>query len=198
MFCRYVCLLFSGILGDHSFNTDYAAIDTHPRNRSNKLKTKYETIRFTDLLSLFVGESLGLRLPGVANKKYRNVCPCFYSGRASMQCGRRELEVATKLNGMMDERFTIFRSGNPLPLSQRDKSWPQCGKCAAAFYLGADLPVGSSVVQVSNAPSQGRPAEGPRGIPDWVAALEALAVLRCRGDIDAAEYAEAKKKLLAQ
>ena len=159
-FCRYGCLLFSGILGDHSFSTAYAAIDTHPRNRSNKLKTKYETIRFTDLLSLFVGESLGLRLPGVANKKYRNVCPCFYSGRAPMQCGRRELEVASKLNGMMDERFTIFRFGNPLPLSQRDKSWPQCGKCAAAFYLGADLPVGSSVVQFNNAPSQGRPAEG--------------------------------------
>ena len=49
-----------------------------------------ETMCFTDLFSLFVGESVGLRTPGGPNQKFRNKAPLFDIGRVPMWCSRRD------------------------------------------------------------------------------------------------------------
>ena len=164
-----------------------------------------KTIRFSDLLSLFVGESLGLRLPGVVNKKYPNLCPCFYSGRAPMQCQRRESGAAAKLSAMMDERFTTFRFFQPLPMAERDARWPQCGRCAAGFFLqgvptAAQTPPGQPCL--APAPSlpisEQQPSFSSARAEGCVVALQALAVLHRQGDMTDAVFAAAKQRLLRE
>ena len=52
--------------------------------------------------------------------KFKNVAPCFYSGRSHMELlprRKHSRKVCEKYNGMMDERFTIFRFDAPLPRS---------------------------------------------------------------------------------
>ena len=67
-----------------------------------------ETVSFTDILSIRVGEAFGFRTLGELNQKFRNKAPFFYSGRVPLQCSRRNRSDATVLNGMVDERFTTF------------------------------------------------------------------------------------------
>ena len=160
-----------------------------------------KTIRFSDLLSWFCGESVGARIPGRLNQKFRNVAPCFYSGRATVQLrtsARHAAEAAAKYNGMMDERFTTFRFGNPLPLADRDMTWPHCGRCAAQFYMQGrvaapadpvvDAPIAGVAAAVQDsAPSD--PASFSRALADIVA-------LHREGALDAEEFRLAKRRLL--
>ena len=95
-----------------------------------------ETVVFTDLLSVFVGESMELRSPGKLNSKFRNNAPLFYSGRVPLQCSRpRDRAAETVLNGMMAERFHTFKFFKPLPEAERKADWVHCAKCCAEFYL---------------------------------------------------------------
>ena len=92
------------------------------------------TIQFSDLLFLFVGEAIGIRFEG-KSEKYINKAPIFYSGLMPMRCGNSDRSVAERLNGMMDDRFTIFSFGGPLPVGDRRPDWPKCGKCVATYFL---------------------------------------------------------------
>ena len=62
------------------------------------------TMRFSDLLSLFVGEAINVRRPGAVGKNHANECPCFYSGRTPIQAQVADAGAADELNLMMDER----------------------------------------------------------------------------------------------
>ena len=95
------------------------------------------TVAFSDLLSLLVGESVGIRNPGVLNKKERSACPCFVSGRTPIRSGRRDPVAARKLDDMMDERFTFFKFTQPIPMQLRRVDWVHCGRCCATLYSQA-------------------------------------------------------------
>ena len=93
------------------------------------------TISWADLLRMFVGEGVAARRPGKSNKKEKNRAPCFCTGLKFMHCGRRDPQHAVDMNGAMAERFRIFHFSIPLPMESRVPDYPQCGRCAAAFYL---------------------------------------------------------------
>ena len=177
------------------------------------------TLKFQDLLSLFVGESVGLRMPCAPNEKFRNTCPCFYSARKPLECPPRQgltYHDMAELTSQMSERFSTFSFTVPLPFAARDKAFPKCGRCAAAFYLrGQGQPqeaaaaffeegspmagaVGAQPAWAAAAPAA-RTATGSIGQsgPAIVDALQRLIALRDSNAIDAEEFALAKKKLLA-
>jgi hypothetical protein len=52
-----------------------------------------------------------------------------------MRCGLSDRHVAEKINGMMDDRFTVFKFFAPIPYDKRKADWPQCAACAATFFL---------------------------------------------------------------
>ena len=100
------------------------------------------TVSFTDLLSLFVGEAIDVRVPmtagALANVKFRNVAPTIYTGRGPMKCAPHAscaVDEADEYSGMMDERFRIFRFTTPLDMHSRNPEHPQCGACCARFLL---------------------------------------------------------------
>ena len=74
-----------------------------------------QILRISDLCSLLADESVGIRKPGKVNKKYRNVAPCFYTGRAQIAHQRSDKKAEAIHNGMIDERFVTFRFANPFP-----------------------------------------------------------------------------------
>jgi hypothetical protein len=148
-----------------------------------------ETVCFTDVLSVFVGESFGVRSAGVKNEKVRNKAPVFYSGRTQIQSRHRDAEARAQFNGMMDERFTLFRFTVPIPMQDRRVDWPQCAKCAARFYL-------------EGCAENLRSLEPPR-VPlpiasehSLVSALVELAGLKAAGHLDDQEFRAAKRRLL--
>ena len=116
------------------------------------------TVKFTDLLSLLVGESMELRAPGVLNTKFRNKAPLFYSGRVPLQCVRRNPKAAASLNSMMSERFVTFTFETPLPQAERLVDWKHCAKCCAAFFLQGAHSTAAAAVE---APGAERPAVVP-------------------------------------
>ena len=135
-----------------------------------------ETVSFTDLLSLFVGESVGLRTPGEPNQKFRNKAPLFYSGRVPMLCSRRDKDAEATLNGMMDERFELFRFTVPLPKRERKADWVHCAKCCAEFYLRGGA--AADVVGTPPSAATGAPlATVPVATPGGTAASSTSAVL---------------------
>ena len=91
------------------------------------------TMRSTDLLSVFVGETITVRCPGAIGKKHANACPCFYSGRTRITSNLPDANSAAELNNMMGEHFTIFSFEDPLPRTMRVPDWPKRGKCCASF-----------------------------------------------------------------
>jgi hypothetical protein len=93
-----------------------------------------KTIAFTDLLGLLTGESIGIRVPGRPNTKFRNPAPLFYSGRCEIRSGLRDMDAARMYDERMQERFGIFRFTTPVPFSKR-KVIKQCAKCFARFVL---------------------------------------------------------------
>ena len=92
-------------------------------------------LQFTDLLSLFVGESLDIRRPSDSNTKWRNTAPIFHSARVPLACARQKKRDQDKLNQMMNERFETFLFDTPLPMDERDAGWVHCPKCCATFHL---------------------------------------------------------------
>jgi len=161
------------------------------------------TIRFSDLLSFFCGEGIGLRRPGALNTKFHNKAPCFYSGRACMSLApskKHTARVVQQYNGMMDERFTVFRFWNPIPKAAREMHWPQCGRCGAEFFLtGAGdscpdpLHVGGDAPPLQDAPHA---VSGPPS-GSLSTELEKLAQLFSAGVLDAGEFKAAKQRLLS-
>ena len=164
-----------------------------------------KTIRFTDLLCLFVGESVGVRIPGSKNGKYRNRAPTFYSGRKPMRLRPsrvHDFDTAEEYSGMMDERFTFFYFTQPLPMNERIMEFAHCGRCAARFYVSdaAGVPPATPVVPmgppepkipaqlVSNTDSQGHPL---------VQTLRDLHELRVAGALTPEEFDRAKAQLLS-
>jgi energy-coupling factor transporter ATP-binding protein EcfA2 len=77
------------------------------------------TLAFTDLLALFVGESIGVRRPSLENKKLQNIAPCFYTGRVPISSSMKDPASRKTLESMMNERFQIFQFNVPLPMQDR-------------------------------------------------------------------------------
>lgn len=186
-----------------------------------------DTVCFSDLLSVFVGEGVGVRVPGKFNKKVRNLAPAFYSGRGPIRLRKSRThtqDVADEYTGMMSERFTTFAFTSPIPLPLRQKEWPQCGRCAACFFIDGGrctthivqpTPQGASSVGVTSAVlpcGQWVQQAPPHGTPHCqqvgptigsqpangtiVASLAQLAQLHSSGFLDAEEYQAAKRQLL--
>ena len=158
-----------------------------------------KTMKFTDLLALFVGEAINVRLVG-GNEPYRNAAPIFYSGVVPMRCGLHDRTVSEKLNGMMDDRFAIFRFTQDIPMEFRQEQWPKCGACAARFYLQTHdavmapltqplLPLTQRFAPVLQAMTQ--PSR-----PDLREDLQSLAVMHEQGQLDVEEYRAAKRLAL--
>ncbi len=152
------------------------------------------TVRFTDLLSWFIGESVGVRVPGGFNQKVRNRAPCFYSGRGPLQLrpsARHPAEAAAQLNGMMADRFTVFVFAQPIPLNERSMCFSHCGRCAAQFFGTGGSPVqGGPLLPIA-------PPAPPAPSGDFMGALAELARLRASGLLDEDEFRLAKRRLLA-
>ena len=157
------------------------------------------TIRFTDLLSLLCGESIGMRSPCTLNRKFRNTIPCFLSAHMPVQCGRRDALKAQRLDGMMEERFTMFTFWNPVPFSHRILNFPKCGRCCAAFYLqGLHQSPASSSVPTGNSllPSQSHGQPTASTAEPSLEKLQELVHLRREGYLDEDEFRAAKRQLL--
>ena len=162
-----------------------------------------KTVKFTDLLSWFVGESVGVRLPGRVNKKVRNQAPCFYSGHKLIEVSagpHRSVEKAASLNGMMAERFTTFYFNAPLPMPERVLAWKHCGKCAATFYMRG-VPAAGPEPGVASASSSGAPTvppapPAPASNPTIVDGLVELSRLYAAGALTSEEFTAAKSKIL--
>ena len=161
------------------------------------------TIKFTDLLSLLCGESIGLRLPCQLNKKFRNTLPCFMSSPGPIVCSRRDAAKAAQLNGMMEERFATFSFWNPVPMQNRILGFPQCGRCCAGFFLGGlnqntssnsshAAPGDAAVPVVANSSGLAAPSQsGPN-----MNQLRDLVEMRREGLLDEDEFRAAKRRLL--
>lgn len=150
-----------------------------------------KTLRFTDLLSVFVGETVAIRVPGAANMDHKNAAPAFYSGRTPMWPTHiRDQEAHAELRRMMDERFQHFHFATPLPQGQRDTNWIHCAKCCAIFYLTHHAPE-----DCQSAPEAGAASRSSAG-SNLVAQLRELAELKAQGVLDEDEFRLAKRRLL--
>lgn len=152
------------------------------------------TVRFSDLLSFFMEESVGVRRPGALNKKIKNAAPTFYSGRAPMELApskKHSAVACVKYNSMMSERFCTFRFTTPIPFQERDMNFPVCGRCAAKWYIeGA---AGSSAAEAAGPLPLLVGGVAPVSLADD---LERLGALHSAGSLDADEFKAAKRQLL--
>ena len=154
-----------------------------------------DTIRFTDLLSVFVGESFGIRHAGARNQKFANKAPLLLSGRDKIRSTHKRPESRAMLEDMMDERFTFFEFNNPLPKSERNAKWVHCGCCAANFYLKG--PPSALLTSAAASSSQSRCVQPSCDAAlDLVDGLGRLAMLHSVGHLDEQEFRAAKAKLL--
>ena len=155
-----------------------------------------KTVQFTDLLSLFVGESIGIRFVG-RNEAFVNKAPIFYSGAMPMRSGHREHLVAEKLNGMMDDRFTTFSFTVSIPYDERKPDWPKCASCAAVFFMqGHDKPLLPLALPTGPSSSAASSSAASRSADAMAGHLRALAMLHDAGDLDDDEYRTAKRRIL--
>ena len=46
-----------------------------------------------------------------------------------IRCGHADRTIAEKLNGMMDDRFTVFRFTTAIPEADQKPGWPKCAPC---------------------------------------------------------------------
>ena len=98
-----------------------------------------QTINFTDLLRLLVGERIGVRIPGQKNINCNNNAPLFYSALEKITPSRRAPAATfTRRMQAMDERFTIRQWTQPLPMQSRVAEFPHCASCFASFMLDND------------------------------------------------------------
>jgi len=157
------------------------------------------TMRFTDLLAFFVGESLDVRRPGQLSQKFRNTAPTFYTGRTPIRAAGHNHEAACVLDRMMDERFHVFTFWRPLPASIRKADWVHCGKCAAEFYLTAEASTASSSSSSPSTSSSSSSSSASQHVAvdgGLVSRLAALAALQAQGQLDDEEFRAAKRQLL--
>ena len=99
-----------------------------------------------DLLQIFNGEKLGIRMPGQSPIQHRNMAPMFYTAWAPLTMRCENVEEMANLNMAMSERFTTRHWVHPLPREGRLPVFPHCGKCFASFVLSnAAPPSGQSV-----------------------------------------------------
>lgn len=147
------------------------------------------TVRFSDLLSFFMGEGVGVRHPGALNTKVLNKAPCFYTGRAALDLPMSKKHpgpVCAKYNQMMAERFTTFTFHFPMPLEERRMDFAHCGHCAALWYLQH-----AGAMTAAAAPAQ--PSAPPQSTIDD---LERLARLHQMGALNGDEFSAAKRQCL--
>lgn len=156
------------------------------------------TVSYTDLLSLFVGEAIDVRVPmtagAVSNVKFRNVAPTVYTGRAPMTCASHaswDVEEAHEYTGMMNERFRIFKFTVPLAMGARNPNHPQCGSCCARFLLEFSQPPAPSAPLGAVAGSS-RPETAGRLLHE----LQEIEALRLAGGWSAEEAQAARRVLL--
>ena len=90
---------------------------------------------FEDLLSLLVGERLGIRVPGARPVSHRNRAPMFYTARRPLSMVSRDVSEMTDFNNAMAERFKTRFWTRPLPRAGRVPDFPRCGHCFAKFIL---------------------------------------------------------------
>jgi hypothetical protein len=122
---------------------------------------KYKTniIAWEDLLSIFVGEAVNLRVFRKPPVKHRNEAPLFLTARNKLGCLREDPQEQIDVNQAMDERFKIYQWTTPLPMAERRPDFPKCGRCCARFYReGA---------------ASAAPAAGPAGLAAPAAAAPA-------------------------
>ena len=154
------------------------------------------TISFTDLLALCVGESVGIRVVG-GNRPFRNKAPVFYSGATLMRCGFRDRSLGARLDGMMDDRFTVFKFFVEVPRETRRPDWPQCARCAATFYLSThDEPESPLLLNHSQSASSAAPSASVAPALSLVNALDRLSKLFQDGALDEDEYRAAKRRVI--
>ena len=150
------------------------------------------TLSFTDLLSLVVGESVDIRIPGEVGVPFRNKAPMFYSGRGPIAFATQDQGEKDDYNEMMGERFTFFQFGRGLPKEERSPNFPQCGRCCAAFFLthgsptaGASAPwpereaLSDSVALMQGSPSMGGSSAGAASSSSWPAPAPQHGGARC-------------------
>lgn len=146
------------------------------------------TIAFCDLLALLVGEGLDIRMPGQLNVKCRNEAPMFMSGRTELQPANKFSEKGEQLFKMMSDRFTVFNFTKPL--IGQDAKWPQCGRCAASFFLARGTAEAGLPVQVSLQPATPSTSTLPQQ-------LLQLGSLKRDGVLNEKEFQAAKRRCLA-
>ena len=161
------------------------------------------TIRFTDILSILCGETFGVRVPGAKNMKVRNKAPLFCSGRTPIRSKDKDPAARETLNGMMDERFTVFHFTVPLPQHLRQADWPVCGRCAALLYLQGPpkVPITSvatpSLTTSSSSSSVGNTVVASPGQDSVAAALDAITRLFASAYLTEQEFKAAKQRVLS-
>ena len=135
-----------------------------------------------------------MRVPGKGNVQICNTAPAFYSSRLPIQSNHPDPLERSVLNGMMDERFTIFTFANPLPMHTRKADWPVCAKCAAGFYLnGLQTCDGPISALAPPPPTASTPGYKPS---DVASALAEVARLRGGGFLTDEEFQMAKRRIL--
>ena len=105
---------------------------------------------FEDLLSLLVGERLGVRVPGARPVSHRNRAPMFYTARRPLSMFSRDPSEMADFNHAMAERFKTRVWTTPLPRAGRIPDFPRCGHCFAQFILNnASAPAPAVPLQIA-------------------------------------------------
>ena len=82
--------------------------------------------------------------------------------------------------------FTVFKFFAPIPYDQRKADWPQCGACAASFYL-----------QHHAQPMPPLQSSSALALSNLTESLRELACLRDEGVLDEEEFRVVKRRMLA-
>ena len=90
---------------------------------------------FEDLLQLFCGEKLAIRIPHARPVEHRNGAPMFYTAWAPLHMTCADHNRMLNLNAAMEERFTTRMWTRALPREGRIPKFPQCACCFARFVL---------------------------------------------------------------
>jgi hypothetical protein len=155
------------------------------------------TVCFTDLLNMLVGETVDIRMPGERNVKVKNTAPLIYTGRTPILSTFQSIEEREGYDEMMAERFTVFSFTKPVPKAERRPDHPHCGKCCATFYLTYGSSRSTTVTPSPVSSSTGPPVAPPTPRPDLVSHLLALQQLHTTGALSLAEFTAAKAQLLS-
>ena len=90
---------------------------------------------FDNLLSVVVGEQIGIRIPSDKPVQYRNNAPFFYTALQPLCFRTMNYAEAQAKNAAVAERFKTRHWTIPLPGAERLPTFPKCGCCFARFVL---------------------------------------------------------------